>query len=298
MDSRWPGPPVSDNTFFTIRKSSNGPSKPSRRGRARHSSRSDRGGERLPIPCSRAPAPWTPSRSIAPWQGVSGRGPDFGCTSATPFDGRSRISQGMGNGFGSRATCPYYLSTPLLFRLLQRAGCIEDMHFMLQREVAERITAAPGASAYGRLGLMVRCHARAEALFEAPPEAFRPPPRVWSAFVRLRPHRPSPIRDVAGFRRLVTRAFSHRRKRLGNALRGPARRGDDPCPRCRPRPPPGDPLLRGVRRNSQALRRPPGAAASSRKRGRMPFQRTSAAGPRGEVQITPRARRSRSSSGP
>ena len=115
---------------------------------------------------------------------------------------------------------PYYLSTPLLFRLFQRAGCIEDMHFMLQREVAERITAAPGASAYGRLGLMVRCHARAEALFEAPPEAFRPPPRVWSAFVRLRPHRPSPIRDVAGFRRLVTRAFSHRRKRLGNALRG------------------------------------------------------------------------------
>ena len=115
---------------------------------------------------------------------------------------------------------PYYLSTPLLFRLFERDGCIEDMHFMLQREVVERMIAAPGASAYGRLGLMVRCHARAEALFEVPPEAFRPPPRVWSAFVRLRPLRPWPAGDVAGFRAIVTRAFNHRRKRLGNALRG------------------------------------------------------------------------------
>lgn len=127
---------------------------------------------------------------------------------------------GEGKRLRVAGNLPYYLSTPLLFRLFEQAPCIEDMHFMVQREVAQRMTASPGASAYGRLGLMVRCHARAEALFEAPPEAFRPPPRVWSAFVRLRPHRPLPLDDVAGFRRLVTRAFTHRRKRLGNALCG------------------------------------------------------------------------------
>ena len=115
---------------------------------------------------------------------------------------------------------PYYLSTALLFRLFEQADSIEDMHFMLQREVVDRMTAEPGASEYGRLGLMVRCHASANALFEIPPDAFVPPPRVWSTFVRLRPHRPGPIGDVDGFRRLVTRAFTHRRKRLGNALRG------------------------------------------------------------------------------
>ena len=115
---------------------------------------------------------------------------------------------------------PYYLSTPLLFRLFEQAGCIEDMHFMLQREVVERMTARPGTAAYGRLGLMVRCHAEATALFEVPPEAFRPPPRVWSAFVRLRLLRPRPVSDVESFRRVVAHAFTHRRKRLGNALRG------------------------------------------------------------------------------
>ena len=115
---------------------------------------------------------------------------------------------------------PYYLSTPLLFRMFELAERIEDMHFMLQREVAARMTAAPGTRDYGRLSLMVRCHAATEALFEVPPEAFRPPPRVWSAFVRLKPHRTLPVDDVDGFRRLVTHAFSHRRKRVANSLRG------------------------------------------------------------------------------
>ena len=133
-----------------------------------------------------------------------------------PFEG---LATG-GNRLRIAGNLPYYLSTPLLFRLFEQADAIEDMHFMLQREVVERMTAEPGTSAYGRLGLMVRCHAEAKALFEVPPEAFRPPPRVWSAFVRLRPHRPGPVRDVDGFRRLVTRAFTQRRKRLGNALRG------------------------------------------------------------------------------
>ena len=127
---------------------------------------------------------------------------------------------GEGRRLRVAGNLPYHLSTPLLFRLFEQVRCIEDMHFMLQREVVDRMTAPPGTSAYGRLGLMVRCHARAEALFEVPPKAFQPPPRVWSAFVRLRPHRPRPLDDVAGFRRVVTRAFTHRRKRVGNALRG------------------------------------------------------------------------------
>ena len=135
---------------------------------------------------------------------------------AWPFE---RLAQG-GRRLRVAGNLPYYLSTPLLFRLFRQAGCIEDMHFMLQREVVERMTAQPGTAAYGRLGLMVQCHAQAEPLFEVPPEAFRPPPRVWSAFVRLRLLRPGPVGDVDGFRRVVTRAFAHRRKRVGNALRG------------------------------------------------------------------------------
>ena len=89
-----------------------------------------------------------------------------------------------GNRIRVAGNLPYYLSTPLLFRLFEQAGCIEDMHFMLQREVVERMTAEPGTAAYGRLGLMVRCHAEARALFEVPPEAFRPPP---PGVVRVRP---------------------------------------------------------------------------------------------------------------
>ena len=115
---------------------------------------------------------------------------------------------------------PYRISTPLLFRFFEQSACIEDLHLMLQREVVERMVAPPGTSAYGRLSVMVRCHAVAETLFEVPPEAFRPPPRVWSAFVRLRIHGSRTLEDPDGFRRLVSRAFSHRRKRLGNALRG------------------------------------------------------------------------------
>ena len=135
---------------------------------------------------------------------------------AWPLDG---LAKG-GSRLRVTGNLPYYLSTPLLFRMFELSECIEDMHFMLQREVAARMVAAPGTSAYGRLGLMVRCHVVADALFEVPPQAFRPPPKVWSSFVRLRPHRRRPIGDVAGFRRLVTRAFTHRRKRLANALRG------------------------------------------------------------------------------
>jgi 16S rRNA (adenine1518-N6/adenine1519-N6)-dimethyltransferase len=82
---------------------------------------------------------------------------------------------------------PYNVSTPVLFHLLSQRGAIEDMHFMLQKEVVDRMAAAPGGKEYGRLTVMLAAYAEVEALFEVGPGAFRPPPRVRSAIVRLRP---------------------------------------------------------------------------------------------------------------
>jgi len=117
---------------------------------------------------------------------------------------------------------PYNLSTPLLFRFLDQADCIHDMHFMLQREVVERIAARPGSKVYGRLSVMIQVYCRAEPLFRVGPGAFTPAPRVDSTFVRLTPHRPlpSPVRDPVCLARLVARAFGQRRKTLHNSLRG------------------------------------------------------------------------------
>ncbi|MBL6749194.1 MAG: 16S rRNA (adenine(1518)-N(6)/adenine(1519)-N(6))-dimethyltransferase RsmA [Nevskia sp.] len=116
---------------------------------------------------------------------------------------------------------PYNISTPLLFRLLGYSGLVRDMHFMLQKEVVDRITAAPGSGDYGRLTVTLAARAAAEMLFEVGPGAFRPPPRVVSAVVRITP-RPAPfaLRDAAVYDRVVTAAFGQRRKTLANALRG------------------------------------------------------------------------------
>jgi 16S rRNA (adenine1518-N6/adenine1519-N6)-dimethyltransferase len=117
---------------------------------------------------------------------------------------------------------PYNISTPLLFRFLDQADCLADMHLMLQREVAERITAEPGSKVYGRLSVMVQAWCRAELLFLIRPGAFLPPPKVDSAFLRLVPHRPlpHPIDAPDSFARLVAQAFSQRRKTLRNCLKG------------------------------------------------------------------------------
>lgn len=117
---------------------------------------------------------------------------------------------------------PYNLSTPLLFRFLDQADCIQDMHFMLQREVVERIAAPPGSKVYGRLSVMIQVHCRTEPLFRVGPGAFTPPPKVDSTFLRLTPHRPLPypVRDPAFLVRLVAQAFAQRRKTLRNGLRG------------------------------------------------------------------------------
>jgi 16S rRNA (adenine1518-N6/adenine1519-N6)-dimethyltransferase len=117
---------------------------------------------------------------------------------------------------------PYNVSTPLLFHLLEQRHAIRDMHFMLQREVVERMAAAPGSDAYGRLTVMLAAHARVEKLFRVGPGAFRPPPRVESAVVRVVPHAQPPfaIPDPVRFVELVRQAFTRRRKTLRNALAG------------------------------------------------------------------------------
>jgi len=117
---------------------------------------------------------------------------------------------------------PYNVSTPLLFRLLDQLVCLEDMHFMLQKEVAQRLAAGPGSRSYGRLGIMVQYKCQVERLFDVGSGAFTPAPRVASSFVRLSPRREplAYVRDEACFKRLVTQAFSRRRKTLRNALKG------------------------------------------------------------------------------
>jgi 16S rRNA (adenine1518-N6/adenine1519-N6)-dimethyltransferase len=115
---------------------------------------------------------------------------------------------------------PYNISTPLLFRFLEQAHCIRDMHLMLQREVAERIVASPGNKVYGRLSVMVQTYCAAELLFRIGPGAFNPPPKVESAFLRLRPRRPLlyPLLDPGLHARIVAAAFAQRRKTLRNSL--------------------------------------------------------------------------------
>jgi 16S rRNA (adenine1518-N6/adenine1519-N6)-dimethyltransferase len=117
---------------------------------------------------------------------------------------------------------PYNISTPLLFHLATFAPLIKDLHVMLQREVVERITAAPGGKDYGRLTVMLALFARAEACFDVGPGAFTPAPKVWSTVVRLVPHEAPPfeVRDRARFAALVAHLFSMRRKTLGRALKG------------------------------------------------------------------------------
>ena len=138
---------------------------------------------------------------------------------AMKFDFRSLAKDGkkirvVGN-------LPYNISTPLLFHLLEQVDCIHDMHFMLQKEVVDRLTAAPSTPDWGRLSVMVQYYCHNDYLFFVPPEAFSPPPRVDSAVVRLTPYAepPHPVDNFKMFRQLVTQAFSQRRKVISNALK-------------------------------------------------------------------------------
>ncbi|MEO0996202.1 MAG: 16S rRNA (adenine(1518)-N(6)/adenine(1519)-N(6))-dimethyltransferase RsmA [Pseudomonadota bacterium] len=125
--------------------------------------------------------------------------------------------------FGTRLRCvgnlPYNISTPLLFHLGRFDG-IADMHFMLQKEVVERMAAAPGSRTYGRLSVMLQSRWQVVSLFDVGPGAFRPPPKVHSSIVRLSPlARPPVIADPVRFDAIVRAAFSQRRKTLKNALK-------------------------------------------------------------------------------
>jgi 16S rRNA (adenine1518-N6/adenine1519-N6)-dimethyltransferase len=117
---------------------------------------------------------------------------------------------------------PYNISTPLLFHLLGQHHCIRDMHFMLQKEVVERMAATPGSRQYGRLSVMLQYRCEVTHLFNIGSGAFTPPPKVESAFVRLVPYTSPPVQvnDAVVFEQLVRQAFAQRRKTLRNALRG------------------------------------------------------------------------------
>lgn len=127
-----------------------------------------------------------------------------------------------GQRFRLVGNLPYNISTPLLFHALQWSGLIIDMHFMLQREVVERMAARPGSKDWGRLSIMCQYHCAVTSLFTVPPTAFSPPPKVYSALVRLVPHSTPPVQvgSMDAFRKLVNQAFSMRRKTLRNCLRG------------------------------------------------------------------------------
>ncbi|RJQ48080.1 MAG: 16S rRNA (adenine(1518)-N(6)/adenine(1519)-N(6))-dimethyltransferase RsmA [Gammaproteobacteria bacterium] len=116
---------------------------------------------------------------------------------------------------------PYNISTPLLFHLLDHAHAIQDMHFMLQKEVAQRMVAAPGGKDYGRLSVMLQYRCEMEKLFTVGAGAFSPPPKVESAVVRIIPRAQPAVHldDEAAFARVVSTAFAQRRKTLRNSLK-------------------------------------------------------------------------------
>ncbi|GAB4178549.1 MAG: 16S rRNA (adenine(1518)-N(6)/adenine(1519)-N(6)) -dimethyltransferase RsmA [Rhodocyclaceae bacterium] len=138
------------------------------------------------------------------------------CGDALRFD-----FSALGPGLRVAGNLPYNISTPLLFCIAAHAPSIRDAIFMLQKEVVERMVAAPGSRVYGRLSVSVQCRFELEELFEVGPEAFRPPPKVRSAVVRMvpRPALAQAVRDETAFARILAAAFGQRRKTLRNSLR-------------------------------------------------------------------------------
>ncbi len=113
---------------------------------------------------------------------------------------------------------PYNISTPILFHLLDVADVVQDQHFMLQKEVIDRMVAQPSTSDYSRLSVMLQWRYAMENVLFVPPESFDPPPRVDSAIVRMLPHAVPAVLDVKLFSELVRVAFSQRRKLLRHSL--------------------------------------------------------------------------------
>ena len=134
------------------------------------------------------------------------------------------LDQLAGNGDKLRiiGNLPYNISTPILFHCIAHLDAIEDMIFMLQKEVVDRMAAAPGSKVYGRLSVMLQLACRVEPLLPVPPQAFRPPPKVDSVVVRLTPlpREQRPVEQLETVSRLVRAAFGQRRKTLSNSLEG------------------------------------------------------------------------------
>ncbi len=141
---------------------------------------------------------------------------------ALAFDFAALAPAASGGGLHIVGNLPYNISTPLLFHLAGFAGQVADMHFMLQKEVVERLVAEPGTSDFGRLSVMLQYRFVMDWLLDVPPECFAPPPKVDSAVVRLIPRPPEElaVRDEARFAALVLAAFAQRRKMLRNNLKG------------------------------------------------------------------------------
>ena len=135
---------------------------------------------------------------------------------ALKFDFKS-----LGDHIRITGNLPYNISTPILFRLLDNVSAITDMHFMLQKEVVERMVATPSTPEYGRLSVMLQYHLQMEYILTVPPEAFDPAPKVESAFVRCLPHAVLPFKakDELLFAKVVLAGFAQRRKTLRNALK-------------------------------------------------------------------------------
>jgi 16S rRNA (adenine1518-N6/adenine1519-N6)-dimethyltransferase len=131
------------------------------------------------------------------------------------------LQPASGGGLRVVGNLPYNISTPILFHLAEAAAAVKDMTFMLQKEVVMRMVAAPGTEEYGRLSVMLQYRFRMARVFDVPPGAFRPAPKVMSSIVRLAPLPPEQLgaRDEALLARIVTAAFGQRRKTLKNTLR-------------------------------------------------------------------------------
>ncbi|MBK6851509.1 MAG: 16S rRNA (adenine(1518)-N(6)/adenine(1519)-N(6))-dimethyltransferase RsmA [Burkholderiales bacterium] len=139
------------------------------------------------------------------------------------------LAQSAGQKLRVVGNLPYNISSPILFHLAGAADHVVDQHFMLQKEVVDRMAAGPGSKTFGRLSVMLQWRYEVEALFDVPPEAFDPPPRVESAVVRMVPLPGLPAVNAALLGELVTAAFSQRRKLLRHSLgRWLTERGSEP----------------------------------------------------------------------
>jgi len=137
------------------------------------------------------------------------------------LDASAAVNHGPGAAAGKFrvvGNLPYNISTPILFHLLDHVEVIQDQHFMLQKEVVERMVAQPATAAYGRLSVMLQWRYEMESVLLVPPQSFDPPPRVDSAVVRMVPMKMPPALDLGRLQELVQVAFSQRRKLLRHTL--------------------------------------------------------------------------------